>query len=294
MTVSALVRNPYAQLHLCVLLWGFTAILGKLITLAALPLVFWRVLIVSLCLLFWRPVWRGLVKISRHDLKLALLAGLLVTLHWLAFYGSIKMANASVAATCIALAPVFLSVLEPLLSRRPVNRSELSLAVIAVPGVAMVMGGIPEDMYAGFALGALAAFLVAIFGIINKSVTMRVAALPLTAIELGTGAIFLGVLVPFWPLLGSTLEIPSQQDIVWLLVLAFACTLFPFALSAVVLRKISVFSTQLAVNLEPVYAIILASIFLDEGRELRWPFYVGVTIILSAVVAHARSGRKPA
>ncbi len=292
MTLAGIVRNPYAQLHLCVLLWGFTAILGKLITLAALPLVFWRVLIVSLSLLLWRPVWRGLVKISRGDLKLAVLAGLLVTLHWLAFYGSIKMANASVAATCIALAPVFLSVLEPLLARRPVNRSEMTLAAIAVPGVAMVMGGIPEGMLAGFGLGALAAFLVAIFGIVNKSVTMRVGALPLTAIELGTGALFLGLLIPFWPLLGSTLTIPSQADIIWLLVLAFACTLFPFALSAVVLRKISVFSTQLAVNLEPVYAIILATLFLGEGRELRWPFYVGVAIILSAVVLHARGERK--
>ncbi len=283
-----LLRNPYAQIHLCVLLWGFTAILGKLITLSAIPLVFWRVLIVSGCLLLWLPLWRHLLGMSRRDVLVSVGAGVIVTLHWLAFYGSIKLANASVAATCIALAPVFLSIIEPLMARRPVNSGELLLAAISVPGVALVVGGIPGTMLGGFALGALAAFLVAIFSIINKHLAMRVPALALTALEMSAGTLFLAVLIPLWPLFGSPFVVPDSTDWGWLLALALACTLFPFTLSTVVLRKMSAFSAQLAVNMEPVYTIALAALFLAESRELSWPFYLGVAIIIGAVVVHAK------
>lgn len=281
-------RNPYLQMHFCVVLWGFTAILGKLITLAALPLVFWRVLIVSLSLFFWLPVWRQLVRISRRDWLLALGAGVLVTLHWLCFYGSIKLANASVAASCIALAPVFLALAEPLLSRQPFVARELVVALVSIPGVVLVVDGIPIDMLGGFALGALAALLVSVFSILNKRLAMRVPALGLTAIEMGAGALLLGVLIPIWPALGSTFDWPGQADLIWLLVLALVCTLFPFVVAIVALRKISAFSAQLAVNLEPVYAVLLAALFLGEGEQLRWPFYVGVAVILGAVLLHAR------
>lgn len=294
--IPGLWRNPYAQMHLCVVLWGFTAILGRLITLDAVPLVFWRVLLVSACLLLWPPVWRHLARMNPHEWKAAIGAGILVTLHWLAFYGSIKEANASVAATCIALAPVFLAIAEAIVERRPIKRNELLLGAISVPGVALVVGGIPPDMYLGFALGALAALLVAIFSLVNKHLAMRVPALSLTAIELGAGTLFLAVLIPAWPLLGSPFVVPTGADVGWLAVLAIACTLFPFSLSLVALRKMSAFSAQLAVNLEPVYTIALATLFLNEGRSLRWPFYLGVATVLGAVILHARqqsSGTTP-
>lgn len=291
--LHSLLRNPYAQMHFCVVLWGFTAILGRLITLAAIPLVFWRVLVVSVCLLLWLPVWRHLLIMKRREWLIALAAGVIVTLHWLAFYGSIKLANASVAATCIALAPVFLAIIEALIQRRPVHRGELLLAAISVPGVALVVGGIPEGMLLGFALGALAAFLVAIFSIINKHLAMRVPALPLTAIEMSAGCAFLAVLIPLWPLFGSPFVVPQADDAIWLAVLAIACTLLPFSLSVVVLRKISAFSAQLAVNLEPVYTIALAAVFLSESDELHASFYAGVVVIIGAVIVHARQQRRP-
>lgn len=281
-------RNPYLQIHFCVVLWGFTAILGKLITLAALPLVFWRVLIVSLSLLFWLPLWRQLLKIPRRDWMLCLWAGVLVTLHWLCFYGSIKLANASVAATCIALAPVFLSIAEPLLSRKPFIARELLVAVISIPGVVLVVGGIPSAMLGGFVLGTLSALLVALFSILNKRLAMGVPALSLTAIEMSAGALLLGLLIPVWPALGATFDWPGQRDLFWLLVLALACTLLPFALAIVALRKLSAFSAQLAVNLEPVYAILLAVVFFGEGEQLRWPFFAGVGVIFAAVLLHVR------
>lgn len=280
-------------MQFCVLLWGFTAIIGKLITLQALPLVFWRVLFVAVSLLFWLPLWRHLTRLTRHDWMLCFVAGTLVTLHWVCFYGSIKLANASVAATSIALAPAFLSILQPLFARQGFVLRELLVAVLSIPGVILVVGGIPADMMSGFAVGALAAFLVALFSLVNKQLAMRAHALALTAVEMTTGAVLLGLMIPFWPLFGVNFSWPTQNDLAWLLALAFVCTLLPFALSIVALRKLSAFSTQLAVNLEPVYAVTLAAIFLGENEQLDWQFYVGVCLILGAVVFHAKWNRAP-
>ncbi len=289
-----MLRNPYLQLHLCVLLWGFTAILGKLITLSTIPLVFWRVVIVSLCLWLWRPVWRQMLSLSMQDFWLAAGNGVVITLHWLCFYGAIKAANASVAATCLALAPVFLSIIEPLLLRQPFVARDLLIAVAAIPGVALVVGGIPTGMLGGLALGTLGAFLAALFSIINKGLAMRVPALALTNIEMSTGVLLLGMLIPLWPLLGVEFVWPQAADLVWLVILALVCTLIPFALTVVVLRKISTFRVQLAVNLEPVYAILLAAVLFGEGDELRWPFYAGVALILGAVLGHVALHRQTA
>ena len=277
--------HPYLLIHLCVLLWGFTAILGKLITLNALPLVFWRVLIVSLCLWLWRPLWRQWAKLHPRDIWRALGNGIIITLHWICFYAAIKASNASVAATCLALAPVFLALIEPLLLRQAFVRRNLLIAVAALPGVALVVGGIPGNMLAGFGLGTLAALLAALFSGFNKGLAMRMPALALTTLQMTAGTLLLGLLIPFWPWLGSEFALPPPADLGWLVIMALACTLAPFLMMAIALRQVSAFS--LAVNLEPVYAILLATVLFNEGAELRWPFYVGVVLILAAVFIHA-------
>ncbi|MCA0394710.1 MAG: DMT family transporter, partial [Proteobacteria bacterium] len=130
------------QIHLCVLLWGFTAILGKLITLPALPLVWWRMGLVVLALLLVPRVWRGLRALPPKLLLAYAGVGTLVALHWLTFYGAIKLANASVAATCMALATVFTALIEPMVARRRFSRRELVLGLAVLPGVALVVGGV--------------------------------------------------------------------------------------------------------------------------------------------------------
>lgn len=279
--------NPYLQMHLCVLLWGFTAILGKLISISAVALVFWRMLIVCACLALWLPLWRKLVRLPPRVFLACSGIGLLVTLHWLCFYGAIKLANASVAATCMALGPVFLALLEPRLAGRRFSGKELMLSLVAVPGVAMVVGGIPPAMREGFWLGVLSALLAALFSIGNKRLAMNLPALAITAIEMATGVVALALLLPLWGFLGAELVWPDPGDGVLLLVLAIACTLLPFALSLVAMRQISAFSAMLAVNLEPVYAVILAAILLGEQHQLNAMFYLGVVTILAAVLAHS-------
>ena len=279
------------QIHLCVVLWGFTAILGKLITLPALPLVWWRMLLVTAALALVPRVWRGLRALPRRLLLSYAGIGVLVGLHWLTFYGAVKLANASVAATCMALATVFVAMIEPRLAKRRFSRAELALGISVLPGVALVVGGIPDGMRIGVAVGAVSALFVALFGSLNKRLVDHADPLVVTAIELGAGTLALTLLAPLMPfvfpaLAGPLLTLPGASDAGYLLLLAFACTLFPFALSLVALRHMSAFSAQLAVNLEPVYAIVLAIILLSEQQELSLPFYLGVVVILAAVLAH--------
>jgi drug/metabolite transporter (DMT)-like permease len=274
------------QIHFCVLLWGFTAILGKLISLAALPLVWWRLAIVVGALLLLPRVLRSLLALPGRLWLAYAGVGSLVALHWLTFYGAIKLANASVAATCIALAAPFTALIEPWLTRTKFSPRDLLLGIAVLPGVALVVGGVPSGMRDGIVVGAVSALLVAAFGSMNKRLAQRGEALTVTAVELGAGAVVLTILAPLMPLAmpqfaGPLLEWPAPRDALLLVTLALACTLLPFSLSFVALRHISAFSAQLAVNLEPVYTIVLAILLLGEQRELTVQFYVGVAIIIA-------------
>lgn len=291
--------NPHSstrahwQIHFCVLLWGFTAILGKLITLPALALVVWRMLLVTAVLALVPRVWRGLAALPRRQLGSYAGIGVLVALHWLTFYASIKLANASVAATCIALAPVFLALTEPAITGKRFDARELALGIAVVPGVALVVGGVPAGMRLGVVVGALSALLVAIFGALNKRHVERADPLTVTAVELGFGGLFLLGFGLLLPALGDPLPLPGARDGALLVLLALACTLLPFALSLVALRALSAYSAQLAINLEPVYAILLAIPLLGEQRELSPQFYAGVAIVLGAVLVHPWLRRRP-
>jgi drug/metabolite transporter (DMT)-like permease len=285
---SSPLRTAQLQIHFCVLLWGFTAILGKLITLDALPLVWWRMLLVVAMLALVPRVWRGLRALDPRALAGYSLIGALVALHWLTFYGAVKLANASVAATCIALAPVFTAVIEPWVANRPFRRRELVMGIAVLPGVGLVVGGVPDGMRLGVAIGALSALLVAIFGSLNKRMVDRADPLTVTALELGAGTLLLTVLAPLMPLLLPALAselwvLPDLHDGLLLLLLSGLCTLLPFALALVALRQLSAYTVQLVTNLEPIYAIALAIVLLGEQRELTGAFYAGVVMILAVV-----------
>ena len=286
----AATRRAQWQIHFCVLLWGFTAILGKLISLPALALVCWRMALVSIALLAWRGARRGLRALSPRLRRIYAGIGVIVALHWLTFYGAIKLANASVAAACIGLAPVFLAVIEPWVMRTRFDPRELLLGVFVVPGVALVVGGVPDAMHAGIAVGTLSALLVACFGALNKRYVEEAEPLTVTLVELGAGGLFLCLAAAAWTLSHGGFDaaqwLPGPRDSALLLILALACTLLPFALSLVALRHLSAFQAQLAVNLEPVYAVALAALLLSEQRELGPSFYAGVAIILGAVLLH--------
>lgn len=286
------VNRARLQIHFCVLLWGFTAILGKLITLPALPLVWWRMLLVTLALLLMPRVWRGLLAMPARLRWAYAGIGVLVSLHWLTFYAAIKLSNASVGATCIALGPVFLALIEPWIARRRFDPRELLIGIAVVPGVALVVGGVPDGMRWGIVVGACSALLVALFGSLNKRLVDHGDPLTVTCLELGTGTLFLTLLAPLLPHAGAAFVLPGWHDSWMLLALSFGCTLLPFALALVALRHLSAFGTQMVTNLEPVYAIVLAIVLLGEQHELGVRFYLGVAVILAAVFVHPLLSRE--
>ena len=254
-------RRALIELHACVVLWGFTAILGKLITLPALALVWWRMLLVTLALACFPRVWRGLAAIPPRLIAIYAGIGAVVAMHWLTFYGSVKLANASVAATCMALAPVVTALIEP-----------------------WITGA--RSMHLGFWVGVVSAALAAVYTALNKRYLGHHDAMAVTWTELGAGFLLVAAIAPFVAPNGGSVVLPSVQDGAWLLILAILCTLIPFAVSLATLRHLSAFTAQLAINLEPVYAIALAVLFLGEARELNGLFFVGVAIVLCAVFGH--------
>lgn len=282
--MSALARANW-QIHFCVILWGFTAILGKLISLGTLSLVWWRMVLVSGALVLVPRFWRGLSMLAPRLILTYAGIGLVVALHWVAFYASIRLANASVAATCLALSPVFLAFIEPFLAGRRFDVRELLFGLAAIPGVVLVVGGTPASMHSGVAIGVLGALLVAVFASLNKRYIGHTDALTVTGLEIGAGLLLLTLLsAVFSP--GAVFVLPSMRDATLLIVLSMGCTLLPFALSLAALRHVSAFSATIALNMEPVYAIVMAIVLLGEQHELSASFYLGVAIVLAAVFLH--------
>src|SRR6185295_8717234 len=278
--------RAWLQIHFCVILWGFTAILGKAITLPALPLVWWRMTLVTAALLVIPRFWRDLARLSTRQIAIFAGIGAVVAMHWLTFYGAIKLSNASVAATCMALAPVLISIIEPVIVGRRFEVRELFFGIAVVPGIALVVGGTPEAMRSGIAVGVLSDFFVAVFGSLNKRFVDRGGALGITGLEMGAGSAFLLLAAPLMPKSETPFVMPNRHDAILLFVLAIGCTLLPFALSLVALRHLTAFTTGLAVNMEPVYAILLAMIVFGEQRELSLAFYLGVAIVFAVVFSH--------
>lgn len=297
-------QKAWLQIHFCVFLWGFTAVLGKLITLPALSLVLWRMSIVALLLFCLPQVWRGVRLLSVRHLLAFCGVGVLVSLHWLSFYGAVKLANASVAATCMAMIPIFLCVIEPLVTGRPFIAKELLMGVLVLPGIALVMGGTPDEMNVGLFVGIGSALFAALFTAYNKRLIQRTDALSATALEMFSGALLALLVTSFFalgparadasamvPATAELFALPAEMNAVYLGILAVLCTLLPFVLSLQALRHLSAYATSLAVNLEPIYAIILATLILGEQAELGLAFYFGAAIILGVVFVYPMVGR---
>lgn len=279
-------RKAWLQIHACVILWGFTAILGRAITLPAMNLVVWRMALVACALLAFPSVWRGLRDMQLRLVLIYAGIGIVIALHWVTFYAAVKLANASVAATCLALSPVFLAIVEPWIGGRRFKPFELVLGIAVVPGVALVVGGTPLGMQQGILVGSVSAFFVAIFSALNKRFAGRADVRAVTFVEMCAGTLFVAITLYSIPHAGSMGIRPDARDFALLLVLATACTLVPFVMALSALRVLPAFGTQLVINLEPIYTIVLAIPLFGEQRELDLRFYFGVAIVVGAVFVY--------
>lgn len=280
--------KAYLQMNAATFLWGLTAILGKLISIDEFALVWYRVFFVSISMLFIPKLFFSLKKLSKKDIIVLSGIGILLAIHWVAWYGSIKYSNASVAVSCIASVSLFVAILEPIIYKTKFDKSNLILGIMVIPGIILINHSLDLHYKFGFLLGIFAAFIAAFFSIFNKRYTQEIEPNTITFIQMFSGLIFLSLCLPVYLKINQTsFHLPNSKDFILLLILSILCTVIPYNLFLRALKASDAFTTSLINNLEPIYGIILAIIFLQEDKELNWKFYLGTAIILSAVFLHA-------
>lgn len=281
----------YLQLHIAVLLYGLTAILGDLISLSAMSLVWWRVLITSLSLLGFVGLGRRILRMERRLVLRYIAIGFLVAMHWLSFYGAIKYANASIVLAAMATTSLFTSLVEPLITKRPFRRLELVLGFLVIPPMILIARNIELSMQLGLWVALLSAFLASVFASLNKKYVDKAGPFEISFIEMASAWVFITLLMPvFSQEMGRLMPLP--QDWIYLLILSLMCTTFAYVISMKALKHVTAFDANLVINLEPVYGIFLAILILKEHQELDPRFYYGVVLIMLIVFAHPLIQRK--
>lgn len=275
-------KSALIKLHIAILLAGFTAILGKLISLNEGVLVWWRLLITVVVML-------GLFRINKvrqvYPLatRLSVLGiGTFVGLHWLCFFGSVKYANITIAVVCLSTGGFFSALLEPLIRRTPFKLADLLLGAISIAGIYIIFH-FDTQYKTGIILGIMAALLSSVFSILNKKIISKMDGLSITTYEMTGALIVMSCIVPFYGVSFSDGLMPVGWDWLWLCILAVVCTVWAFILQLQSLKHISAFTLNLSYNLEPVYGIILAFVFFQENEQLSPQFYIGVLLILLSI-----------
>lgn len=280
------VQKAYLQLHIAVFLYGFTAILGKLITLSELSLVWWRMLLTTISFLFF-PKMLQLFKAIPVKVRWQLFGiGIIIALHWVCFFGAIKYSNVSICLVCMATGAFFTSIIEPIVFKQKIKAYEIFLGLMIIPGMYLVVQSTSWDMMTGIVLALISAILAVFFSIFNKRMVEKTDTSVITFVELGSGWLFLTLLLPFYLYYFETSMQPTWLDLGYLLVLVLLCTTFAFVLNLNALKHISAFNANLAINLEPVYGILLAWLLFQENKEVGQYFYIGVLIVLISVFSY--------
>ncbi|TDE17397.1 DMT family transporter [Dyadobacter psychrotolerans] len=277
-------KKAFIQLHIAILLAGFTGVFGKLITLNEGLLVWYRMLISGILLLLILFFSKRLKAVSTRDLKRIGFAGFLLGLHWIFFYGSIKYSNISVGVVCFSLSGFFTSILAPLINKKKFAVSELLLSGLTLLGIGLIFS-FDTRYRTGIILGVVSSLLVALYTIANERLARDYASETVTLYQMIGGSLALGLLMPvylhFFPVRSI---IPSLPDLVCLILLSLFCTILLYMLLTQALNKISAFTVNLSFNLEPVYTIALAILIFKENRELTIAFYIGLSLIVLSVI----------
>jgi drug/metabolite transporter (DMT)-like permease len=286
-------KKAFIQLHIAVLLAGVTGVLGKLIHLNEGLLVWYRLALTAPSLWLLAVLRKQSIRINRKDLWRIFGVGAIAALHWVSFYGSIKYSNVSVGLLCFSAVGFFTALIEPLLFRHRVDFVELFLGALVIVGIFFIFQVDPHYK-TGILIGLVSSLLGSLFPVLNKRLLERIPAETVTLYELSGGFLFLTLLMPFYLYLFPVASLlPGWQDWVWLLILAWACTVLAFNLSMSALNKISAFTVNLSYNLEPVYGIFLAFLLFREDKYFNGGFYIGFfLIVLSIVLQTVRLRRK--
>ncbi len=278
--------KSYLHLHLIVFIWGFTAVLGRLISLEALPLVWFRMLFAVGFIAVYIWIKKIPIQVSPKTAVKFLFAGIIIALHWFTFFKAIKVSNISVTLACLATGAFFTSLLEPLFYRKKIVWYEVLFGLLVVAGLYIIFN-VEAQYIEGIIIALISAFLSALFAVINSKFVKEHNPTLISFYELGGGLVFFSFLLLFTNSSTSTFFKLSSEDLIYLFVLSSICTAYAFIASTAIMKFLSPYTVMLTINLEPIYGIILAVLVYKEKETMSPNFYFGALIILLSVVLNS-------
>ncbi len=281
--------SKYLKLHFIILIWGFTAVLGALIQLDYFSLTWYRmglaVSILGIYVFFKKEERKSILHLNFRDHLRFILGGIIIALHWIAFFYAIKISNVSITLITLSTGAFFTSLLEPLFFKRKIYFYEVFFGMMILGGF-FILVKVEEIKYAGIIFGLIAAFLSGLFSVVNGIYIRREKGIILSFFQLLYGFLFL-TLVMFITGDIKHLPMPSSTDWIYLIILSSICTAYAFTASISLMKYLSPFTVMISINLEPVYGILLAVLILGEKEKMSPGFYLGAFIILIIILLNA-------
>ena len=275
-------RNSLLVMHLIVIILGLTGVLGKLIEASSTILVWYRMMIAFVALGLYLLFQKELFKIQKGFTWKLLVVGAIVAAHWLFFFESIKVSNVSVAVVCLATSSLFSALIEPFVFKRKISVYELVFGIVVIASLAFALKA-DVSYFLGYVYGVTAAFLATLFTIFNALYINKVKASKITLVEMLGGWLAMSLYIGLFTKTPLSDFYISQKDTIYLLALGIVCTAFAFVVSVEVMKSLSPYSVIMAVNLEPIYSIVLALILFGESEEMTSSFYIGGSAIILTV-----------
>lgn len=270
-------------MHFVVLIFGFTGILGKLITIEAVPLVFWRTAIGAATIYLWLKLRNKVTNKSWATIAKLCGVGILIAIHWVTFFASIKASNVSIALTMLAVSPMFVGFIEPFFFRRKIDPKEIFIASVVIVGVAITLK-FSSGYEWGVFLGLISAFFASLFATINGVLVKEYDASNISLVELFFASLVIFLFMAVRGEVGLELIAIDIMDWVYIIILAVVATSFAFIAFTHVMKVFTPFTTTVAINLEPIYSIILAVLIFGEEEIMGVQFYIGATLIIGAII----------
>lgn len=277
--------NNYLQLHFLVFIWGFTGILGALISIDAIPLVWYRMFLGTIFVVLYFIVKKKSLKVPPKALLKFLISGILITTHWIFFFSAIKVSNVSVALVAMSTGALFTSIIEPIFFKRKLRILELFFGLIVISGLYLIFN-FESEYTLGIIYALIAAFLAAFFTVLNGLYIRDYNADVISVYQLFFGALFITIYILATTGFHSEDFGLTSLDFIYLLILSSICTAYAFIVSIKIMKYLSPYTVMLTLNLEPVYAIILALIIFGEKEKMSPQFYYGALIILITVITN--------
>lgn len=277
--------KSHLKLHFVVLLYGFTAILGKLITLPASEMVWYRTILAAIALALFMRYRKIAFNIGLKSILRIAAVGGIVAVHWITFFHAVKISNVSVTLGCMASTTLFASFLEPLIFRSKVKWMEVLIGLVIISGLYLIFQ-FEFGYWMGILTALTSALLAGLFTVLNKVLVDKHHPVTISFYEMLSGALFIGLYLLVTGRLNGGLMTPTAMDWVWIAILGLACTAYAFVVSTEVMMVLSAYTVVLAVNMEPVYGILLAYFIFGQSEFMSAGFYIGTVLILLAVFLH--------